>query len=156
MNIRSAAIPRKCEIPDDAYGVFQIPELNVIIPVYKAYGAPAQQAMVDKENAALIMKWGVGHVIADHAGSKSNNGKGIWNIEELRLDDVAFMVQKKETTCYRCNQLLRVYALSNCYKCDGQVIYPKQATDIFCVCCADAKGTENYMAIFKQTGKIPT
>lgn len=36
MNMSKFAIPQKCTIPEGAYGVWQIPELNVVIPVYES------------------------------------------------------------------------------------------------------------------------
>ena len=41
------------------------------------------------------------------------------------------------------------------YTLDGTGVYPKLYTDIFCVGCANGSGTENYLAVFKQTGKLP-
>ena len=35
-NMGAFAVPQKCEIPTGAYGVWQIPELNVSIPVYES------------------------------------------------------------------------------------------------------------------------
>ena len=154
MNMSRFAIPQKCEIPEGAYGVWQIPELNVVIPVYESNKLTAQKN-VDKENSAAIYKFGVGRVIADHADSKSNNGRGIWELQKVHPDDLAFMVTKSGTIAYKCIQVCRVKVHPGGYTLDGTGIYPRLYTDIFCAGCANASGTENYLAVFKQTGKLP-
>ena len=153
MNMSEFVIPRKCEIPAGAYGVWQIPELNIAIPVYAAVNRTQAQAQVDKENSASIYKHGVGRVIADHAQSKAGNG--IWNVGQFRPDMVGFLVTPKLTYQYTCIQVCRVNVHSTCYTLDGIGVYPRRSTDIMCVSCANAKGTENYLAIFKYKGNLP-
>ena len=153
MNMSEFVIPRKCEIPKGAYGVWQIPELNITIPVYAAQNRAQAQAQVDKDNFASIYKHGVGRVIADHAESKA--GKGIWNVGQFHPDMVGFLVTPKLTYQYTCIQVCRVNVHPTCYTLDGVGIYPKRSTDIMCASCANAKGTENYLAIFKYKGDMP-
>ena len=153
MNMSEFVIPRKCEIPKGAYGVWQIPELNITIPVYAAQNRAQAQAQVDKDNSASIYKHGVGRVIADHAESKA--GKGIWDVGQFRPDMVGFLVTSKVTYRYVCNQVCRVNVHPTCYTLDGVGVYPKRSTDIMCASCANAKGTENYLAIFKYKGDLP-
>ena len=97
-------------------------------------------------------KHGVGRVIADHAQSKA--GKGIWDVGQFRPDMVGFLVTPKETYQYTCVQVCRVNVHSTCYTLDGIGVYPRRSTDIMCVSCANAKGTENYLAIFKYKGDL--
>lgn len=153
MNLSLFTVPRKCDIPDGAAGVWQVPELNIMIPVYAAQNRTQAQAQVDKENSASIYKHGVGRVIADHAESKA--GKGIWNVGQFRPDMVGFLVTPKLTYQYTCIQVCRVNVHSTCYTLDGVGIYPKRSTDIMCVSCANPSGTENYLAVFKYKGKMP-
>lgn len=101
MNMSAFAIPQKCEIPEGAYGVWQIPELNVIIPLYEGNNATAQK-IIDKENSACIEKFGVGRIIEDHADSKSNKDKGSWELWRVHPDDAAFLVTKNGTISYTC------------------------------------------------------
>lgn len=77
MNMSEFVIPHKCEIPSDAFGVWQIPDLNIVIPVYQAQNRIQAQTQIDKENSASIYKFGVGRVIADHAESNAGTGKFI-------------------------------------------------------------------------------
>ena len=152
-DLSAFAIPQKCTVPKGAYGVWQIPELGVSVPVYYMNGT-AGQKIVDRENAALIQKYGTGYVIADHAGSKSNKGQGVWDIDDVRLNNAAFLIRSGATYQYKCVQLMIVDVLSNCYKFDGQVVYPHNQNEIMCVGCADKTGKKNYMAVFKKIGTV--
>lgn len=154
MNPSVFAIPRTAEVPIGAYGVWQLPELNVSIPVYKANSYTVQK-IVDTENAASIQNFGVGKLIADHAESKSNAGKGSWDIWKCRPDDTAFMIMPNETLQYRCLYVARVRVLRHGYQLDGAGVYLRLPTDIACVGCVDPEGAENYMAVFKLIGKMP-
>lgn len=154
MNMRSFAIPRKCAIPEGAYGMLQIPEHNIMIPLYLGNNATSQK-IVDAENSAAIHRFYAGQVIADHADSASSYAKGIWNVCEFHPDDVAFIVREKETLQYTCLYVAHVYVNRTSYICNGQSVYPKQG-DIMMVSCANAQGTENYLAYFKYAGKLPT
>lgn len=153
-NLSAFAIPRKCDIPAGAYGVWQIPDLNIMIPVYQGNNA-TQQAIVDKDNSALIQKYGAGRVIVDHAGSKSSNSKGSWQMQNVKPDDVAFLVKSDGTDQYTCFMVCKVDVLTSCYMLYGQVLYPRKSTDILCLCCADPKGKTNYCAAFRYVGKMP-
>ena len=74
MNMSQFVIPRKCVVPSGAYAIWQIPELNITIPLYQARNRIEAQKQVDKENSASIYKFGVGKIIADHADSIAGNG----------------------------------------------------------------------------------
>lgn len=154
MSVSQFAIPRKCEVPVGAYAVWQIPDLNVTIPVYQGRGGMDSQRQIDKENSASIYRFGVGRIIADHAESKA--GKGIWDISQVRPDTVGFMVMPNgDTIQYVCNQVCRVMVHPTCYTLDGMSVYPRSSTDIMCISCANPQGTENYLAVFKYKGKMP-
>ena len=107
MNPSIFAIPQKVEIPAGAYGGWQLPELGVSIPVYRAFGYAAQK-VVDTQNAALLQNFGVGKLIADHAESKSNDGRGSWDLWKCHPDDSAFFILPNETQQYRCISVSRV------------------------------------------------
>ena len=153
MNLSDCVIPRKVEIPDGAYGVWQIPELDIVIPLYKGVGQAKTQAIVDKANSASIRQFGAGRVIEDHAESKA--GQGRWQIGRVTPDMVGFLILPDKTEQYICNRVLRAYRHSSCYTCDGVGIYPRSATDILCICCAKDDATEVYIAAFKYKCKMP-
>ena len=152
MNMSQFVIPRKCVVPSNSYAIWQIPELDIIIPLYQAKNKIEAQKQVDKENSASIYKFGAGRVIADHAESIA--GKGIWDIGQVKPDMLGFMIFKNgKIYKYVCNQVCRVMVHPTCYTLDGLSVYPKRTTDIICASCANDKGTENYLAIFKYVGE---
>lgn len=154
-NLSRFVIPRKCTIPDGAYGVWQVPELNIMIPLYQGNNATAQK-LVDNENSACIQQFGVGKIINDHAESVSTNGKGIWRVNEFLPDTQAFLATKNVTYQYSCKYVCRAYLHTHAYILDGQSIYPRKATDILCCGCATADASEVYIACFKYIGEMPT
>lgn len=153
MNMSEFVIPRKCDIPDGAYGVWQIPDLNIVIPLYKGSTQSKTQEIIDMDNSASIRKFGAGRIIEDHANSKAGSGK--WKIGRVTPDTVAFLVMPDKTERYVCNRVLRAYRHPTCFTCDGVGVYPRSATDILCVCCATNDATEVYIAAFKYKGKMP-
>ena len=154
MDLAKFAVPQKCDIPEGAYGMLQIPNRDIIMPLYEGNKATAQ-AIVDAPNSASIHRYYAGQVIADHALSTSEYAKGKWNVLRFRPDDIAFIVREKETIQYNCLYVAHVFVVSSHYMCDGRALYPKQA-DIMMVSCANSTGTENYLAYFKYAGKLPT
>lgn len=62
-----------------ACAIWQIPELNITIPLYQAKNRIEAQKQVDNENSASIYRFRVGKVIADHAQSQADKGR-IWDI----------------------------------------------------------------------------
>lgn len=155
MDMAEFAVPRKCEIPKGAYGVWQVPDLDIIIPVYSATNANAQK-IIDNEQSATIRKWGVGRIIEYHLDSIGINRKGIWNVGEFKPDTVGFLVTQKTTYRYKAKFSCRAIRQNTCYMLDGVPQWPRYATDIFCISCVDGTAKEIYLAAFKQTGKIPT
>ena len=154
MGANKFAIEKKCEIPEGAYGVFQVPEHNIIIPLYKGNNATGQ-AIVDREYAADIEYFNGRWIIYDHAESVSINNKGIWDVSEFKPDTVAFLTTPKETICYSSKCVCRAVRQNTCFQYDGKVIYPKSATDLMTASCCDSTGKEVYLAIFKECSRIP-
>ena len=157
MGANKFAIERKCEIPEGAYGVWQVPEYDIMIPVYQPakHTYDVVQKVVDDENSATIRKWGAGRIIEDHAGSISMNGKGRWDVSDFKPDTVAFLVVPGKTYCYACKMVCRAFRQNTCEMYDGKPLWPRYNTDIMCASCADREGKETYIATFKQTGTIP-
>ena len=153
MSMTDFAIPRKCDIPNGAYGVWQIPDLDIAIPVYKGDRSPKTQAIIDEENSASLRAWGCGWLIEDHADSKAGNGK--WQIGNVTPDMVGFLVLPNETRQSICNRVVRAQRHTTCFTCDGIGVYPRAATDILCACCATSDAKEVYVAAFKYKCKLP-
>lgn len=158
MKLEAFVAPIKCSIPDGAIGVWQIPEHNIVIPVYRPSvntGAAAQE-IIDREHAATIRKWGAGQIIEDHAGSQSTNGRGIWNVGTFTPDTVGFLVTERRTERYVCNRVLRAVRHTTCYTVDGIGVTTRSAKDILCVSCATTDASEVYIAAFKYKGEVGT
>jgi len=153
MDMSQFVIPQKCEIPDGACGVWQIPELDISIPLYKGAGLAKTQAIIDQVNSASIRQFGAGRIIEDHAGSEA--GRGHWQIGRITPDTVGFLILPGKTERYICNRVVRAYRLSSCYTVDGVGVYPRSATDILCVGCATSDASEVYIAAFKFKGIMP-
>jgi hypothetical protein len=152
VNLGQFAIPRKAEIPVGAVGVWQIPSIDVSIPLYQATNA-TQQSVVDAEDSAMITRYGAGRIIVDHADSKAGSGK--WELWRVSLKDAGFLILPNKTLTYECVQLCIVDVQRTCYTFDGSSIYPRRATDILCFSCVGSDSKHNYMAYFKQIGEIP-
>ena len=142
-------IPQKCDIPSGAYGVWQIPERDIIIPVYKGGG----QKTIDADLSACLDTMGIGYVLNDHADSETQ-GKGRWNINEIQPDMQAFMVRKDGTFSYTCVWVCRATRLTHAYVVDGDSLYPRRPGDILCVSCATSDAAEVYIALFRLQGEI--
>ena len=153
MNMSEFVIPRKCEIPDGAYGVWQIPDLDIVLPLYKGLGQAKTQEIIDKANSASIRSFGAGRIIEDHAESKTGNGR--WQIGKVVPDMAGFLILSDKTERYVCNRVARAYRHPTCFTVDGVGFYPRSATDILCACCANDNATEVYLAAFKYKGKMP-
>lgn len=153
MNLSEFVIPRKCEIPAGAYGVWQIPELDIMIPLYSGSTKDKTMVIIDNENSASIRRYGAGRIIEDHAESKA--GQGRWQIGRVTPDMAGFLILPDKTEQYVCNRVLRACRHPTCYTCDGVGVYPRSATDILCVCCATGDATEVYIAAFKYKGVMP-
>lgn len=152
MSLSVFTIPFKCDIPVGSCGVWQIPELDIVIPLYKGIGQARTQEIVDKENSASIRQFGAGRIIEDHAESKA--GRGLWQIGRIVPDTVGFLVLPNRTEQYICNRVARACRYNTCFTVDGVGFFPRSATDILCVCCANDNATEVYIAAFKYKGTI--
>lgn len=151
ISLKGMEMPQPVEIPDGAYGIFQVPDLNVSLPVFFAYGTG--QEIVDAENSGVIRDFGAGRLIGDHAGSEI--GGGVWRVEKMNLDCSAFLITEQGTERYQCYMMVRCYCTGYAYVLDGQALFPHHATDIICASCANYDGSEVYLAFFKLVGRLP-
>lgn len=139
--------PQKCDIPDGAYGVWQIPEIETITPLY--YGFENEQAHIDADDSAAIIPFRYGYWIGDHAGSITNGGKGIWEMNKVHVDGTAFMVYPDRTERYVCYMVCRAAATGYGYTLNGFGLYPFSAGDIICGSCANQDGSQVYLAFYR-------
>lgn len=137
-------------IPKDAIGVWHIPSQTLFMPLYAPHKGKSVQSIVDDKCSAAYQKWGVGHVIVDHANSK--HGAARWRVNELKLNDKAYLFLPDEIRRYVCTALYRVKVGSS-YKHGNIAIWPQSSADILCACCTEEGPKENYMAYFRYDGK---
>lgn len=142
-------LPSPCEIPNGAYCVWQIPSLNISVPVYKT----TSQKVVDAQNSAAMQYYGNCFCISDHAGSK--DGDGFWKMQNVKIDDVAFMVRKDRTDKYKCYAVLRAEHHSARMTINSRMVTAFSSKDIICRSCVDMTGKENYVAMFRYVGTMP-
>lgn len=139
------AIPQDTDIPEDAYGVWEVPSLKFSVPVYTSGG----QETVDAQDSAWLFSYGRCYAIADHRGSS-----GKWFMDKLSVNDIAFMHKQDVVLQYKCFAIMKVEVHYDHYEINGRTITEYSSTDIICCCCADTK-EENYLAFFRLVGVMP-
>lgn len=142
-----AAAESPYKIPEGAYGVWRIPKLHVVVPVYSGRNA---QEIVDREYSAHIRQLGIGREIADHAGSENRMGVKVWYIERVSIGDKAFLELPGKTEEYECYLLAIVDWHTWGLTINGKQVMPYSSTDILCRSCVDETAEQNYIAIFKK------
>lgn len=153
MDLSAFVIPQSCDIPNGAIGVWQIPELDVSIPVYSK-GKKSEQEIINDENSAAYVHWLNAYQIADHYDSKAGRGK--WRIDMVRPLMLAFLIKPNETLRYECYRTcvadVKAYGL---YTINGIAVTPYSSRDILCNCCVGSDNKRNFLAIFRHLGKMP-
>lgn len=138
------------EIPEGSVGVWKVPSLKTATPLYKKDRGQNGQDIVDAEDSALLKYYGVGYAILDHAGSET--GKGIWHVEDIKVEDVAWWITEGGIEQYRCYAVVRATQTGSTYTVKGTPVYPLSSTDILCVSCA-VKDGDVFIAFFKDEGE---
>ena len=138
-------------IPDGAVGVWHIPSQTLFMPLYAPKPGKSVQSIVDDKYSAAYQKWGVGLVIVDHAESK--HGARRWRVNEINLNDKAYLFLPDEIRRYVCTALYRVKVCGSYYAHGNVKIWPQTSADILCACCTEEGPRENYMAYFRFDGK---
>ena len=150
MPLTGFEIPQETKIPEDAVGIWQVPELGTSSPLYA--GEQIGQEIVDREDSALIRSFGRGRIICDHLDSRV--GGGIWNVGEMKVGSTAFLILPDRTLSYRCTAVWIVKDGAYSYTWNGAAVWPAHSTDIMCASCAITEG-ENYLACFEYVGEMP-
>ena len=147
MLLLGSAFPKDVEIPDGAWGVWEVSETGTVSPLYFAQGTG--QSIVDRENAACVRNFGEGYAIFDHADSEVDGGT--WNVNEMTVGGSAFLHRDDGIKEYRCTAIWFGYndGFSLISDVDGKAIRPRAKGDIVCCSCATLNGAEVYVAYFK-------
>ena len=143
MGVIGAQIPQETVIPDGAYGIWQCPSLCTNSPLYWSEGTG--QSIVDKPNAACIRWYGDGYLIADHANSTVDGG--VWNVNDMRVGEDAFLITKDGIKRYECIAIYLVERQTYDYIWQGKAVRPKKH-DIVCASCSIADGVD-FLAYYK-------
>lgn len=145
-------IPHTTVIPDNAYGVWQVPALEIDVPLYTSTHGNGQD-VVDREGAALVRGWGKGKAICDHADSQ--HGDSYWNVNQMQVGGSAFLITADGTLWYRCDMICRVKNTGTGYICTptGHTVHVQQ-DDVICLSCTDEDGYE-WLAYFTCMGEFP-
>ena len=149
MSLAAFAVPQAATIPDGAYGVWQVPSIETNSPVY-AGTVQNGQAIIDEENSALILDYGKGKAILDHAYSEVAGGT--WDVSEMKVGEPGFLITEDGTYIYQCVGICLAKQSSNKYHFAGVTIYPEK-DDIVCISCAEDDGWV-YLAYYKFQSKL--
>ena len=141
------------EIPKGAYGVWYVPKLQIQLPVYFK-GNETKQAVIDREQCALIDNWVNAYRIVDHFGSEGMESKGDWNIQNVMPAARAYMIKPDGKYLYECYMTGLVDVKSYGYMMCGRLVTPASSLDILNACCYGADSTKNFIAVFKQKKKL--
>ena len=134
-------------IPQGADGVWRIPKLHVVVPVYSGRNG---QEIVDAEYSAHIRQIGIGREIADHAGSENRMGVKVWYMQDVRLGYKAYFELPDRTEEYECYMLCIVDFNTWGLTINGKLLVPYSSTDILCRSCVDETARQNYVALFRK------
>lgn len=140
------------DIPDKSLGIWQIPELNINIPVYaKSDVGKTDQQIVDDENSADWMRWGCAYQIGDHYNSQA--GKGNWRIDKVKPLMLAYFFRKDGCHKYECYLTAVANVKSYGFVVCNQLLNPHSSKDILTACCVGGDSKRNFVAVFRYVGK---
>ena len=146
-------VPSPVSIPNEAAGVWQVPKLKTSSPLFIKSSEKSAQSIVDDRNSALLARYGVGQIIADHYGSRIGNDKNLWQLERINVDDTAWFITDDEVVKYVCYMTCVADVCGGYYKINGTTVLPYFPNDIICSCCVHEDVTRNYLAFFRLVGE---
>ena len=141
-------IPHETTIPDGAVGVWECPSIGTTTPLY--WTEATGQDIVDREDSAAFRWYGKGRAVLDHADSRCGDGR--WNINEIEVGSMAYLITEDATEQYRCTLVCLADVQGWSWVYDGHPIRI-HSDEIICACCAD-DDTQNYIAIFERVGEM--
>ena len=137
------------EIPEDAYGVWYVPDLHFACPVYTAQTWREWQPIIDAEQSMLMLPYLNAMSVSDHHGSRGQDGEKGWYVQNIKLLSTAYMITHTETKKYECYLTAVAVPHSYGYLVNGVPIQPTSSTDIMVRCCVGSDATRNYIAMFR-------
>ena len=146
-------VPSPVKVPDDAVGVWQVPKLKTSSPLFIKSSEKSAQDIVDDRDSALLAKYGVGQIIADHYGSKIGNDKNRWTLEDINVEDIAWFIEDGKITKYECYMVCVADVCGSWFRINGTTLLPYYPYDIICRCCVHKDTDHNYLAFFRLVGE---
>ena len=153
LSISPTAIADQWDIPEDAVGIWFVPDQHLKQYVYKGTWDKWQD-IVDAKESALIRTWQEARVIVDHCNSKGIGGEGLWNASFIRLGDCAYFITHDGKYKYQCYLTAIVDVGSWGYTINGRVLQPTSSKDIANACCVGTDSSRNYIAMFRYVKEI--
>lgn len=138
------------EIPENAVGVIVVPSLDITMPLYtpEVNEHSYRQKIIDNENSALYVNWGIAYQILDHLFSTDADEKNEWNIQKCFSGAYAYLYTKDSRYYYECYMTGKTEYDGNEY-INGRIVTPCSSNDIMLVCCAE--NTDNhFIAVFRR------
>lgn len=131
----------------DYIGTITIPSINCVcdLTYYTADVNNHQHvAMLYEDNGCLN--------VGNHHNSMTNTG-GLWKIENIRIGDKAYLNYTENgnhhAQSYRCYAILIADVSGENFTINGCPVIFMNSSDLICCTCANADGSENYIAVFK-------
>lgn len=150
--IATAITAYAMEIPDGAYGVIYIPTLKVKMPIYfsPVNDYDHSQAIIDREESALIYNWGCAYQILDHDFSTGLDGKGEWHIQRVFSGAYAYLWTRNGNYVYECYMTGLASYDGNEYLNDRLLLMPMSSYDIMATTCVGKDPSHHYIAVFRR------
>ena len=143
--------PRPSMVPDGAVGLWTIPDLHILVPVYAPSKGKTEQQIVDAENSASYVRWGCAYEIGDHCGALG----GTWRMDRVHPLMVAFFVKPDGVYKYECYRTCVADVKPYGYRIGSNLVNPYSSKDILCACCVGSDSKRNFLAIFRYLAKMP-
>ena len=143
------------KLPSGCVGLWETPTIGTKSYLYKspANTMAQNQKVVDRENCALWWPYGKGHAVCDHADSVLPGG--LWRVQDITVEDNATLTLPDGTRkYYTCMGLLRCRRRPRDYAWNNAPFAPLAKEDVVCISCANASGSEVYVAYFKHNFTI--
>ena len=144
--------PVPCTIPEGSIGIWQIPDLNVFVPVYAPAKGKSEQQIIDEADSASWVRWGCAYEIGDHTNSLT--GKGRWQVNKIQPLMVAFFIKLEGIYRYECYRTCVADVKPYGYRIGSNPVNPYSSKDILNACCVGSDSKRNFLAVFRYVGKV--
>lgn len=137
------------EYPKGSVGLWECPALKTQSWLYQSpvNNTANNQKIVDRDDCALWWKYGKGYAVIDHADSEV--GEGSWNVNRMRVDDLATRTTPDGKSYYICIAVVVGTRRKYNYAYEGKTFAPTKKGDVVCISCANEDGSQVYLAYYR-------